>query len=125
MHAESFLTGFSLSLCLSLSLSLPLCCLQSGEEETTQTEVYLGKIPIMLRSRFCALRGKNNRDFYELNECPLDPGGYFIIKGSEKVLLAQEKMAPNTVFVFEKKDIKYLFVTEIKSVIERSSRPPR
>ena len=37
-----------------------------------------------------------DRDLTELNECPLDPGGNFIIKGSEKVLIAQEKMATNT-----------------------------
>ena len=87
--------------------------------------VPLGRMPVMLRSSKCRLSGANNDTMEQMNECPLDPGGYFIIKGSEKVLLAQEKMAPNTVFVFEKKDIKYLFVTEIKSVIERSSRPPR
>ncbi|EGD81574.1 DNA-directed RNA polymerase II polypeptide [Salpingoeca rosetta] len=97
---------------------------QDSEPETTTTSVHLGKIPIMLRSKFCLLNGKLNDDLYNLNECPLDPGGYFIINGSEKVLLAQEKMAPNTVFVFEKKDPKYLFVTEIKSVLERSPRPP-
>lgn len=38
----------------------------------------------------------SDRDLAELNECPLDPGGYFIINGSEKVLIAQEKMATNT-----------------------------
>jgi len=42
------------------------------------------------------LSGLTDRDLTELNECPLDPGGYFIINGSEKVLIAQEKMATNT-----------------------------
>eukprot|EP01147_Barroeca_monosierra_P008740 gene8741-1123_t len=92
--------------------------------EVKRTNVHLGTIPIMLRSAFCLLSGKKNDDLYRLNECPLDPGGYFIINGSEKVLLAQEKMAPNTVFVFEKKDPKCLYVAEIKSVLERSPRPP-
>ena len=49
----------------------------------------------------------NDRDLYELQECPLDPGGYFLINGSEKVLIAQERMATNCVFVFKKKNIKY------------------
>jgi DNA-directed RNA polymerase beta subunit len=44
-----------------------------------------GKIPIMLRSTYCLLNGMTDRDLTELNECPLDPGGYFIINGSEKV----------------------------------------
>jgi hypothetical protein len=46
---------------------------------------FLGKIPIMLRSTYCLLNGLTDRDLTELNECPLDPGGYFIINGSEKV----------------------------------------
>ncbi len=50
----------------------------------------------MLRSTYCLLNGLTDRDLTELNECPLDPGGYFIINGSEKVLIAQEKMATNT-----------------------------
>ena len=46
-----------------------------------------GKIPIMLRSTHCLLSGLTDRDLTQLNECPLDPGGYFIINGSEKVRL--------------------------------------
>ncbi|XP_078311328.1 DNA-directed RNA polymerase II subunit RPB2-like [Crassostrea virginica] len=64
-----------------------------------------------------------DRDLTELNECPLDPGGYFIINGPEKVLIAQEKMATNTVYVFQQKDSKYAFKTEIRSCLEHSSRP--
>ena len=64
-----------------------------------------------------------DRDLTELNECPLDPGGYFIINGSEKVLIAQEKMATNTVYVFAMKEHKYAYKTEIRSCLEHSSRP--
>ena len=39
----------------------------------------------MLRSTYCLLSGLTDRDLHEVNECPLDPGGYFIINGSEKV----------------------------------------
>ena len=60
-----------------------------------------------------------DRDLTELNECPLDPGGYFIINGSEKVLIAQEKMATNTVYVFQMKDGKYAYKTEIRWVDTR------
>ena len=63
------------------------------------------------------------RDLTELNECPLDPGGYFIINESEKVLIVQEKMATNTVYVFAMKDGKYAYKTEIRSCLEDSSRP--
>ncbi len=71
---------------------------KEGEDpvETMHQKTFIGKIPIMLRSTYCLLNGLTDRDLTELNECPLDPGGYFIINGSEKVLIAQEKMATNT-----------------------------
>eukprot|EP00055_Hartaetosiga_balthica_P010729 m.46831 g.46831 ORF g.46831 m.46831 type:complete len:1182 (-) comp7289_c0_seq1:1996-5541(-) len=99
---------------------------EDDEEKTTEMEVdvRLGKIPIMLRSKFCRLDGKDDTELYRLDECPLDPGGYFIINGSEKVLIAQERMAANTVYVFPKKDPKYSYVAQISSVTERATRPP-
>ncbi|CAG5994499.1 unnamed protein product [Menidia menidia] len=88
--------------------------IKEGEDQlqTQHQKTFIGKIPIMLRSTYCLLSGLTDRDLCELNECPLDPGGYFIINGSEKrltltppqVLIAQEKMATNTVYVFAKKD---------------------
>ena len=92
-------------------------------EETQHQKTFIGKIPIMLRSTYCLLNGMTDRDLQELNECPLDPGGYFIINGSEKVLIAQEKMATNTVYVFSMKNSKYAYKTEIRSCLENSSRP--
>uniref|UniRef100_A0AC35U9I0 DNA-directed RNA polymerase subunit beta n=1 Tax=Rhabditophanes sp. KR3021 TaxID=114890 RepID=A0AC35U9I0_9BILA len=92
-------------------------------KETRDTKVSLGKIPIMLRSAYCMLSELSDRDLAELNECPLDPGGYFVINGSEKVLIAQEKMATNTVYVFAMKDGKFQYRTECRSMVENSTRP--
>ncbi|XP_036190996.1 DNA-directed RNA polymerase II subunit RPB2-like [Myotis myotis] len=99
--------------------------IKKGEEQlqTQYQKTCIGKIPIMLRSTYCVLNGLTDRDLCELNECPLDPGGYFIINGSEKVLIAQEKMATNTVYVFAKKDSKYAYTGECRSCLENSSRP--
>ncbi|XP_071485515.1 DNA-directed RNA polymerase II subunit RPB2 [Diadema setosum] len=99
--------------------------LKDGEDpqETIHQKTFIGKIPIMLRSTYCLLNGLTDRDLTELNECPLDPGGYFIINGSEKVLIAQEKMSTNSVYVFAKKDSKYAFTAECRSCLEHSSRP--
>lgn len=69
------------------------------------------------------MSGLTDRDLTELNECPLDPGGYFVVNGSEKVLIAQEKMATNTVYVFSMKDSKYAYKAECRSCLEHSSRP--
>lgn len=74
-----------------------------------------------LRSTFCLLSKMVERDLTELNECPLDPGGYFIINGSEKVLIAQEKMATNTVYVFSEKGSKYAYKAECRSTLESSA----
>ncbi|OWK16985.1 hypothetical protein Celaphus_00011821, partial [Cervus elaphus hippelaphus] len=56
-------------------------------------------MPIMLRSSNCVLTGKTPAEFAKLNECPLDPGGYFIVKGVEKVILIQEQLSKNRIIV--------------------------
>jgi DNA-directed RNA polymerase beta subunit len=51
-----------------------------------------------------------DKELTELGECPYDEGGYFIINGSEKVLIAQEKMSTNHVYVFQKRQpSKYMW----------------
>lgn len=100
---------------------------EDNEDEVEQEElpkVYIGKIPIMLRSRNCTLHGISDKDLTELGECPYDQGGYFIINGSEKVLIAQEKMSTNHVYVFKKRQPnKYAFVAEVRSMAENQNRP--
>ncbi|AAK39687.1 second-largest subunit of RNA polymerase III (nucleomorph) [Guillardia theta] len=55
------------------------------------------KIPLMLKCNRCILYGKKEDFYIKINECPLDPGGYFIIKGTEKVILIQEKLVLNRI----------------------------
>ncbi|THG13649.1 hypothetical protein TEA_007388 [Camellia sinensis var. sinensis] len=98
-------------------------------EEVTETQeftkVFIGKVPIMLRSSYCCLYQTSEKDLTELGECPFDQGGYFIINGSEKVLIAQEKMSTNHVYVFKKRQPnKYAFVAEVRSMAESQNRPP-
>ncbi|KAK4347150.1 hypothetical protein RND71_033489 [Anisodus tanguticus] len=99
-----------------------------GEEVTeTQdfTKVFIGKVPIMLRSSYCTLYQNSEKDLTELGECPLDQGRYFIINGSEKVLIAQEKMSTNHVYVFKKRQPnKYAFVAEVRSMAESQNCSP-
>ncbi|KAA8498746.1 DNA-directed RNA polymerase II subunit 2 [Porphyridium purpureum] len=95
------------------------------EEHDLEVKVFLGHIPIMLKSRFCILDGVGPDDLCKLGECPVDQGGYFIINGSEKVLLAQERMAQNHVFVFKKQlqPGRFTYTAEIRSVSEAGNRP--
>ncbi|XP_024532582.1 DNA-directed RNA polymerase II subunit RPB2 [Selaginella moellendorffii] len=100
---------------------------EDGEEDTEQEElpkVFIGKVPIMLRSSYCTLYQNSDKDLTELGECPYDQGGYFIINGSEKVLIAQEKMSTNHVYVFKKRQPnKYAYVAEVRSMAESQNRP--
>ncbi|KFH11692.1 DNA-directed RNA polymerase III RPC2, partial [Toxoplasma gondii VAND] len=58
-----------------------------GDEIIRRKHVEIGSIPVMLRSRVCVLHGKDPQTLQRLGECPFDPGGYFIVKGTEKVSL--------------------------------------
>ncbi|EMD41898.1 hypothetical protein CERSUDRAFT_110450 [Gelatoporia subvermispora B] len=95
------------------------------QRETAEdtTKVWIGKVPIMLRSTFCILHNVQDSELYDLNECPYDSGGYFIINGSEKVLIAQERMATNHVYVFAKAQPSPIsFLAEIRSAVERGGK---
>ncbi|KAF4573157.1 DNA-dependent RNA polymerase II [Pleurotus pulmonarius] len=96
---------------------------EHGERAEDATKVWIGKVPIMLRSTFCILRDLQDQDLYDLNECPYDSGGYFIINGSEKVLIAQERMATNHVYVFAKAQPSPInFLAEIRSAVEKGGK---
>lgn len=99
-----------------------------GEEEEQRFEIpklFIGRVPMMLKSKFCLLHDANDKELTEFGECPLDPGGYFVINGSEKVLIGQEKMTNNLVYVFHKKQPnKFAWVSEIRSAPESGNRPP-
>ena len=85
----------------------------------------IGKIPIMVRSKYCSLNDKNDSGRIEVKECEFDQGGYFIIGGGEKVIVAQERMATNFVYVFKKKEQSgYSWQAEIRSSIDGTNRPP-
>jgi len=103
---------------------------QSGGGQTEETKeepypkMFIGKVPIMLRSTYCMLAECGSKDLAEMGECPYDQGGYFVINGSEKVLIAQEKMSNNHVYVFKKAEpSKFSYVAEIRSCLETGSRP--
>jgi DNA-directed RNA polymerase III subunit RPC2 len=75
--------------------------------------ICIGSLPIMLRSNLCHLKGKNEKELARMGECPLDPGGYFVVKGTEKVILVQEQLSKNRVIVMTdpKKDVVTAEVT--------------
>ncbi|KAI8817226.1 DNA-directed RNA polymerase II subunit RPB2 [Fimicolochytrium jonesii] len=103
---------------------------QTEQEEEDFTRVFIGKVPIMLRSNYCSLGEITSSEAPSLSvedvgECPYDQGGYFVINGSEKVLIAQERMAFNQCYVFKKAAPgPYLYSCEIRSQAEKGSKLP-
>ncbi|KAF2219302.1 hypothetical protein BDZ85DRAFT_44924 [Elsinoe ampelina] len=73
--------------------------------------IIIGRMPVMLRSSRCVLTGRPNSDMGLLNECAIDPGGYFIVRGQEKVILVQEQLSKNRIIVESVKGIVQASVT--------------
>ncbi|KJE97756.1 polymerase III polypeptide B [Capsaspora owczarzaki ATCC 30864] len=92
-----------------------------GSQKIVRDNLFIGRMPIMLRSSNCILHGKSRAELTKLGECPNDPGGYFIIKGVEKVILIQEQLSKNRMIIEnDRKGIPGASVTS--STQERKSR---
>ena len=74
-----------------------------GQQRVIRNGLHIGRMPIMLRSSNCVLNGKSEAELAGLNECPHDPGGYFVVRGTEKVILIQEQMSKNRMIVEQDK----------------------
>ena len=94
--------------------------------EKTLTKINIGKLPIMLKSSICVLTQNKHIHPRYTGECPMDCGGYFIIKGSEKTVLGQERAAENRVYCFDGKNTtKWSWFAEIKSVPDYKCISPK
>ena len=106
-----------------------------------EERVHIGNLPIMVRSAQCNLHANHishlcadddrklsphtsTEDAERLTELlrragedPLDPGGYFIINGTERVLISMEDLAPNRVTV--EKNKKYAHETEVAKIFSQ------
>ncbi len=71
--------------------------------ESAKEKVYIGDLPIMVKSKKDPLSQMTPEQLIGINEDPEDPGGYFIVNGTEKVIVAQEDMVTNRVLVDEGK----------------------
>ena len=94
-----------------------------AEQDITEIPIMknvpLGKIPIMLQSKYCVLSDQTNKTRSEMGEGEYDEGGYFIINGSEKVIVCFEKKCENKIFVFPQSkgpSSTYSHIAEITSI---------
>lgn len=89
-----------------------------GSNIIRKNNVEIGRLPVMLRSDICILNNKSEEELMKLGECPYDPGGYFIVKGTERVLLMQEQLSKNRIIV--EMDIKHNICATITSTTAES-----
>jgi DNA-directed RNA polymerase subunit B len=71
------------------------------EDQIDSEIVEIGKIPIMVRSKICNTHGMSKEELVNNYNDPKDPGGYFIIKGNERVMVMAEDLAENQPFIEE------------------------
>ena len=89
--------------------------------------IHIGKMPIMLKSSICILEQYKHIPHNVSGECRLDSGGYFIVNGSEKTVIGQERAAENLVqcFNISKNNSKWSWLAEIKSVPDYKCISPK
>ncbi|MFB6095351.1 MAG: DNA-directed RNA polymerase subunit B'', partial [Halodesulfurarchaeum sp.] len=88
---------------------MEMAIIKGGKEEeehvVDQTETKIGRMPIMVGSEKCNIAGFSDNELIDIGEDPADPGGYFIVNGSERVLMTSEDLAPNKILA--EYDTKY------------------
>jgi DNA-directed RNA polymerase beta subunit len=121
---EARLRNFTYASAMTIDINIKYVVRNGDNLENIQTfyktlpKIHIGKLPIMLKSNICILSQYKHVDNNHTGECKFDTGGYFIINGSEKTVLGQERAAENKVYCFNvsKNNTKYHWIAEIKSV---------
>jgi len=96
--AEARIRGLTYSAPLSVEITIK----QLGQIESHDVEI--GMIPIIVKSDMCNLSGMEKEELIENYIDPLEPGGYFIINGNERVIVMTEDLAENQPFIEKSKD---------------------
>jgi DNA-directed RNA polymerase II subunit RPB2 len=93
--------------------------------DKTVNNIYIGKIPIMVKSKLCVSNQIPGICEENNNECIYDFGGYFIINGNEKVLISQDRINENKTLVFQPNNNSEGLYAEIRSISDSSYLPPK
>ena len=121
---EARLRNFTYASSMTVDINIKYVVRNGPNLDSCQTfykafpKIHIGKLPIMLKSNICVLSQYKHVEHIHTGECKFDAGGYFIINGSEKTVLGQERAAENRVYCFNvaKNNTKYTWSAEIKSV---------
>ncbi len=90
----------------NLTYGAPIFLEMTIEEEglpRDTTRQHIGDLPVMVKSDLCQLSAKTKEQLIDSGEDPNDPGGYFIINGSERVIVGLEDLSPNKILVDSEK----------------------
>ena len=103
---------------------------KGGERQTRERlfpNVHMGKIPVMVASKYCLLHDQKHIHPRILGECAEDYGGYFIVSGGERVIISQERMSENRPVVFRnsKTTSRDKEVIEVKSIGPDNDQVPK
>ncbi|MFA5070786.1 MAG: DNA-directed RNA polymerase subunit B [Candidatus Pacearchaeota archaeon] len=93
MPYEARLRNLTYSAPITLEITV-----KRGDQVDSET-VEVGRIPIMVKSKACNTHGMSPEQLMENYSDPLDPGGYFIINGNERVMTMAEDLAENQPFI--------------------------
>jgi DNA-directed RNA polymerase II subunit RPB2 len=94
-----------------------------SNESKKLENVNIGKLPIMVKSRYCVL---SNAPHLKHNECKHEVGGYFVVNGNEKVVISQDRIAENKTFCFvSNKQTYFSHIAEIRSVQDNVFSVPK
>lgn len=121
--------NFSYSSQLYVDLTVTARTLNSdtGEyssEVKRMAHVPIGRIPVMVHSKYCVL--SDPAFAAGASDCRHDYGGYFIINGNEKVVISQDRIAENKIFVFlSNKITAYSHIAEVRSVVDSKFGVPK
>ena len=83
--------------------------------ESESVIVNFGDMPIMLKSKICPLSGMSREELIEAGEDPDDPGGYFIVNGTERILVLVEEIASNRMIASKAKTANISEIVRIHS----------
>jgi DNA-directed RNA polymerase II subunit RPB2 len=116
--------NFTYASAMTIDINIKFVVRNGKDLENIQTfyktlpKIHIGKMPIMLKSNICVLTQYKHMENKNIGECKYDTGGYFIINGSEKTVLGQERAAENKIYIYNvsKNNTKYTWDAEIKSV---------
>ena len=90
-------------------------------EQNIYKRLLIATLPVIINSEFCNLHNMTVKERIEKGECENDIGGYFIIKGKERVLVGQLSSVYNTILVIKQKPKdRFLFVSEMRSISEET-----